>query len=356
MHAKLLICRCLRGRASSSLPPLLTARCRDSPAPAALGLCCLHPQLGTAGAPRRVTRRGELPQRGFSPPQPANYFDSRVSIAQEIMRAPTASAAPRPERLWSWPRRAGDGGKGVPHRRASGLGATNPVPLRSPVKATVRIVQASLRRSSSWRPVALCKPRWGLKNASLFFFWFLSPYCNHDPASCKRTRVCGQKKTAENAGMAKGPGLQRREFFPPRGYNRPRRVRVYAFPGGARRPRRRGAHGSAEALPACELALGPRSRTRPCGPPPLGLHGQQSLLSCLLGQASGSRDRLQQGGGTGKIKPYSPWSTTPDAPWSLGNECVPSLPAVLEIGLDIRCSRSSTGAKRRIPRLGCKEA
>lgn len=167
-----LICHRLRGRASSSLPPLLTARCRDSLAPAALGLCCLHPQLGTAGAPRRVTLRGELPQRGFSPPQPANYFHPSVSTAQEITRAPAASAAPRPEQLWSWPRRAQDRGKGVPHRLASGLGATNPVPLRSPVKATVRIVQALLRGSSSWRPVALCKPRWGLKNASVFCFFF----------------------------------------------------------------------------------------------------------------------------------------------------------------------------------------
>lgn len=50
-------------------------------------------------------------------------------------------------------------------------------------------------------------------------------------------------------------------------------------------------------LPACELTLGPPSHTRPCGPPLLGLHGKQSLLSRFLGQASLSRDRRQQGGG-----------------------------------------------------------
>lgn len=49
----------------------------------------------------------------------------------------------------------GDRDEGVPYGPASGLGATNPVPLNVPLNTTVRVAQAFLRRSSLWQPVAL---------------------------------------------------------------------------------------------------------------------------------------------------------------------------------------------------------
>lgn len=105
--------------------------------------------------------------------------------------------------------------------------------------------------------------------------------------------------------------------------------------GPSRRLPRRGAGRAAgthtalrrHSLPACELALGPQSHSRPCGPPLLGLHGKQSLLSCLLGQASGSRDRLQQGGGLERsslIHPGGPPQTLPGV-WGT-NACRVSSP------------------------------
>lgn len=151
-----LFCRCLRP-APLLLSPFPAACGRASPTPAAFGLWCLHLQWGAAGAPRRVTSRGELLKRGFSPPQPQIILTQK-SPPPYRLRAPAASAAPSPVRLWCRPRRPwcqpGDRGKGVPHGPSSGLGATNPVPQRSPVETTVRIAQASLHRSSSWRPVA----------------------------------------------------------------------------------------------------------------------------------------------------------------------------------------------------------
>lgn len=154
----------------------------------------------------------------------------------------------------------------------------------------------------------------------------------------KKTR---QRTLRERLQRIRAPVSKSREFSSTRWMQTGPRGPRPRLPGSAPGP----AAGTQTSLLLAGPAHSPFSSRPPRGPipPPGGKTGKRSALQPLNAWIAGPRDKLQRRrtGHCPIALDYRPrWN-----PWSLGGiQRVQNLPAALEIGLDICCSRPWTGA------------
>lgn len=236
-----------------------------------------------------MTSSGELPKRGFSPfPAPSRKLFGPMSLHRIQESATTGglcSSKPRatlgPASLAPLP--TGDGRTGVPCGALSGLGATNPVsfPLCPQYNFQYR---AGL--VSSLFVVAACdslKSTMGPEQREGFPLLFARRV---QPRFCLVQSPRPEGKCAEDAGRAaklRAPASRGGNFLPPCGCT--------LAPAGPR-----------PLLPRRCAAGAPRGRSRLClgtvAPLPSdsqGFTADSPVLSRLLGQTSGPREKLRRG-------------------------------------------------------------